>query len=155
MKQQAHTKPPVKLWIDSGAFSVWQAGGKGPKVEPISLPAYIDFIKQREHLIECYISLDEMPRASRHVWGGTSARQLDELPEISFSQNADMLALQDQFFDLSVLAALTVTCQMPHILIANNEQGSVLGHTRINLTPYSGCHLSSFSPRYLQRACEN
>ena len=74
MKQQAHTKPPVKLWIDSGAFSVWQAGGKGRKVEPISLPAYIDFIKQREHLIECYISLDEMPRASRHVWG---ARQLD------------------------------------------------------------------------------
>ena len=61
MKKQAHPKPPVKLWLDSGAFSVWQARKKGKKVEPISLPAYIDFIKQREHLIECYISLDEMP----------------------------------------------------------------------------------------------
>jgi len=41
--------------LDCGAFSAWRRG------EVIDLPAYIEFVKRHEHLLDCYVALDVIP----------------------------------------------------------------------------------------------
>ena len=47
--------PSIKVMLDCGAFSAWRRG------ETIDLPAYIEFVKRHEHLLDCYVALDVIP----------------------------------------------------------------------------------------------
>jgi len=45
----------IKIWLDSGAYSVWNRG------ETIDLTGYIDFIHRNKHNLEYYVNLDVIP----------------------------------------------------------------------------------------------
>ena len=48
----------LRILLDSGAFSLWQAKQKGKEVEDITLDEYVAFIHKYEHLLEGYVCLD-------------------------------------------------------------------------------------------------
>lgn len=48
----------LKILLDSGAFTVWKASGKGRPVQEITLDDYMSFIRKYEHLLEGYVCLD-------------------------------------------------------------------------------------------------
>jgi len=42
--------PSINVMLDCGAFSAWRRG------EVIDLPAYIEFVKRHQHLLDCYVA---------------------------------------------------------------------------------------------------
>ena len=52
------SSPPLKIMLDSGAFSAWRLG------DAIDLDAYIKYIKRNGHLFYSYVSLDVIPGAN-------------------------------------------------------------------------------------------
>jgi len=55
------TRPPLKILLDSGAFTVWRSGGY------IDLWEYVDFVTDNELALNSYINLDVMPGALGRV----------------------------------------------------------------------------------------
>lgn len=59
LAQLAHVRRlGVKILLDSGAFTLWKAQEKGKAVEPISLPAYADFIEEHRDVLYAWFNLD-------------------------------------------------------------------------------------------------
>lgn len=55
VKPREGDAPKIKLMLDSGAFSAWKRG------VAIDIDEYCDYIKQHQHLLYSYVTLDHIP----------------------------------------------------------------------------------------------
>ena len=72
----------LRMLLDSGAFSLWQAKQKGKKVYDITLNEYVAFIYKYEYLLEGYVCLDVVGdyRATKDNQAQMEAMGLSPIP---------------------------------------------------------------------------
>lgn len=114
--------PSVKLWLDSGAFSVWKAQRDGKQVKPIVMSELIDYYKSVEHLVECLITFDVMPKAA--------GRAVHEAAKASYNQH--------QVLKAAGLAPMPVFHQGEDISWLQRYVAD--GERYIGLSPLKGLH---------------
>jgi hypothetical protein len=76
--------------LDCGAFSAWRRG------EVIDLPAYIEFVKSYEHLLDCYVALDVIPGSLGRAPGSLKRpRTLAEIKVSGAQSYANLQAMKE------------------------------------------------------------
>lgn len=65
----------LRVLLDSGAFTVWQAANKGKAVQPIDLQEYIRFIQDHETVLYGYFNLDVIGDAAASKANASTMRE--------------------------------------------------------------------------------
>jgi len=82
-------RPSISVMLDCGAFSAWRRG------EVIDLPAYIEFVKRHQHLLDCYVALDVIPGSLGRAPGSLKRpRTLEEIKVSGAQSYANLQAMK-------------------------------------------------------------